>query len=93
MADSKKVEDDADDLRDALRRVGEDVAALSEKARRAGQRASEIVSDFADEASQRGRRYAGVAVRQVKEHPVTTLAIGAAVGVLVAAVLMRKRDD
>lgn len=88
----KRAADDVDDVRDALRRVGEDVAALSEKARRAGQRATEVVSDFAEEASERGRRAARFAVREIKEHPVTTLAVGAAVGVLVAAILMRPRD-
>lgn len=92
MADTKKVAEDADDLRDALRRVGEDVAELSAKARRVGARASEAVSDFADEASDRGRKYAGYAVKQVKDHPVTSLAVGAAVGVIIAAVLMRRRD-
>jgi ElaB/YqjD/DUF883 family membrane-anchored ribosome-binding protein len=89
----RRVAEDEDDVRSALRRVGEEVQALSERARKAGQRASEAVGEFAGEASDRGRRYAKIAVREVKEHPVTTLAVGAAVGLIIAAVLMRRRDD
>jgi ElaB/YqjD/DUF883 family membrane-anchored ribosome-binding protein len=92
MSDTRKVAEDVDDIRSSLRRVGEEVSALSDKARRASARAGEVMSDFAEEASERGQRYARYAARQVKEHPVTTLAVGAAVGVIVAAVLMRKRD-
>lgn len=91
MAD-RKISDEADDVREALRRVGDEVSALSDKARRAGARVQEMAGEFAEEAGERGRRYAKVAVREIKEHPVTTLAVGAAVGVLIAAVLMRKRD-
>ena len=69
-------------------RVDEARRALDETAQKAG----EFVSDFADEAVDRGRKAARYAVREVKEHPVTTLAVGAAVGVLIAAILMRKRD-
>jgi len=81
---------------DAVRGVLEDVAQFGGRARKAlddaGHRAGEFATDFADEAVVRGRKAAKYAVREVKEHPVTTIAIGAAVGVLVAAILMRKRD-
>lgn len=76
-------------LRTVMDRVDEARRALDETAHRA----SELVSDFADDAVDRSRKAARYAVREVKEHPVTTLAIGAAVGVLVAAVIMRGRRD
>ncbi len=76
--------------------VLEDVASLSNRARRAldetAHKAGEFASDVADEAVTRGRKAAKYAVREVKEHPMATIAIGAAVGVLVAAIIMRKRD-
>jgi ElaB/YqjD/DUF883 family membrane-anchored ribosome-binding protein len=41
-----------------------------------------------------GRKAAKFVVREVKEHPLRTLAIGAAVGAVVAAVIMlRNRSD
>jgi ElaB/YqjD/DUF883 family membrane-anchored ribosome-binding protein len=70
-------------------RVVEGMADLSDTARRAiGERAS----DLADEAVIRSRQAARAAVREVREHPATTLAMGAAVGVLVAAIIMRMRS-
>ncbi|HEV7693378.1 MAG TPA: hypothetical protein VGO52_21260 [Hyphomonadaceae bacterium] len=81
---------------DAVRGVLEDVAQFGGRARKAldetARHAGELAHDVADEAVVRGRKAAKYAVREVKEHPVTTIAIGAAVGVLVAAILMRKRD-
>jgi ElaB/YqjD/DUF883 family membrane-anchored ribosome-binding protein len=85
MATSKSAESG---LKGVMERVGEARRALDETAHKA----SELVSDFADEAVDRSRKAARYAVREVKEHPVTTLAVGAAVGVLVAAILMRRRD-
>jgi ElaB/YqjD/DUF883 family membrane-anchored ribosome-binding protein len=54
-------------------------------------KAADFASDIADEAVTRGRQAAKAVVHEVREHPVRSLAIGAAVGVLVAALLMRKR--
>ena len=79
-----------------VRDVLEDVAQFGGRARKAlddtAHRAGEFASDIADEAVTRGRKAGQYVVREVKEHPVATIAIGAAVGVLVAAILMRKRD-
>jgi ElaB/YqjD/DUF883 family membrane-anchored ribosome-binding protein len=55
--------------------------------------ARDIATDLADEAVTRGRKAAKAAVREVREHPVTSLAIGAAVGVLIAAIIMRARQS
>lgn len=86
----------AEGVREVIDRLSEDVAHVSSKARKAlgesAHKASELVSEFADEAADRSRKAARYAVREVREHPVTTLAVGAAVGVLIAAILMRKRD-
>ena len=93
MTDTRKA---AEGVRNVIDRLSEDVAQVSGKARRAlddtAHKATEFVSDFADEAAVRGKKAARYAVREVREHPVTTLAVGAAVGVLIAAILMRKRD-
>jgi ElaB/YqjD/DUF883 family membrane-anchored ribosome-binding protein len=74
----------------------EDVAQFSGRARRVlddtTHKAGELASEFADEAVTRGRKAAKYAYREASEHPVATIAVGAAVGVLVAALLMRRRD-
>lgn len=85
MATSGRVESG---LKAVMDRVDEARKALDETAHKAG----DFVSDFADDAVDRSRKAARYSVRQVKEHPVTSLAVGAAVGVLVAAILMRNRD-
>jgi ElaB/YqjD/DUF883 family membrane-anchored ribosome-binding protein len=85
MATSGRVESG---LKAVMDRVDEARKALDETAHRAG----DFVSDFTDDAVDRSRKAARYSVRQVKEHPVTSLAVGAAVGVLVAAILMRNRD-
>ena len=56
--------------------------------------AGDFASDVADNAVRGGRKAAKFVVREVKEHPLRTLAIGAAVGAVVAAVIMlRNRSD
>jgi ElaB/YqjD/DUF883 family membrane-anchored ribosome-binding protein len=75
-------------LKSVRERVEEARRALDEAVHKAG----EIASDFADDAVAGSRRAARVVVREVKEHPIATLAAGAAVGVLIAALLMRRRD-
>jgi ElaB/YqjD/DUF883 family membrane-anchored ribosome-binding protein len=85
-----------DGVKAVIDRLSDDVAHASTKARRAiddtAHKASEFVSDFAETAADRSKRAAKYAVREVREHPVATLAIGAAIGVLIAAVVMRNRD-
>lgn len=71
---------------------------FSEKARRAlgdsAHRAGELAGDVADSAVRGSRKAARFVVREVREHPLRTLAIGAAVGAVVAAVIMlRNRDE
>jgi ElaB/YqjD/DUF883 family membrane-anchored ribosome-binding protein len=99
MADTatrKAVGEAAESIKNALNRISEDVVQLSDKARRVmdttGHKASALVEDIAEEATTRGRQAARLAVREVREHPVRTIAIGAAIGVLVAAYLTRRRD-
>jgi len=79
-------------------RVAEDMSDFSEKARRAlgesAHRAGEFASDVGDNVVRGGRKAAKFVVREVKEHPLRTLAIGAAVGAVVAAVIMlRNREE
>src|SRR5690606_11563854 len=82
-------------VRKVVDRVVEDVAELSGTARRAlgetASRAGHVAHDIADEAVVQSRRAARAAVDEVREHPVRSVAIGAAVGVLVAAFLTRRR--
>ena len=79
-------------------RVAEEMSDFSEKARRVfGESASharELAEDVADQAVRGGKKAAKFVTREVKEHPLRTLAIGAAVGAVVAAVIMlRNRED
>ena len=79
-------------------RVAEEMSDFSEKARRvfgdSATHAREIAGDVADQAVRGGKKAAKFVTREVKEHPLRTLAIGAAVGAVVAAVIMlRNRED
>ncbi len=79
-------------------RVAEDMSDFSEKARRvfgdSATHARELAGDVADQAVRGGKQAAKFVTREVKEHPLRTLAIGAAVGAVVAAVIMlRNRED
>lgn len=75
-------------------RVAEDMSDFSEKARKALGGAGEFAGDVADNAVRGGRKAVKFVSREVKEHPLRTLAIGAAVGAVVAAVIMlRNRDE
>lgn len=85
-------------VNDLAGRVAEDMTDFSETARKVfgetTHRASELASDVADGAVRGGKKAAKFVVREVREHPLRTLAIGAAVGAVVAAVLMlRNRDE
>ncbi len=75
-------------------RVAENMTDFSDKARRAMHGASEVATDVADRAVRSGKVATKFVVKEVREHPLRTLAIGAAVGAVVAAVLMlRNRSD
>jgi ElaB/YqjD/DUF883 family membrane-anchored ribosome-binding protein len=79
-------------------RVAEEMSDFSEKARRvfgdSASQAREIAEDVADQAVRGGKKAAKFVTREVQEHPLRTLAIGAAVGAVVAAVIMlRNRED
>lgn len=78
-------------------RVAEDMSDISEKARRAfgdtSERARELAGDVADQAVRSGKRAVTFVKSEVKEHPLRTLAIGAAVGAVVAAVIMLGRKE
>jgi ElaB/YqjD/DUF883 family membrane-anchored ribosome-binding protein len=82
-------------LRSAVSRIAEDAAELSGAARRAlgetAHKAGEMAQDIADEAVTQSRRVARAAVHEVREHPARSIAIGAAVGILIAAWLTRRR--
>jgi ElaB/YqjD/DUF883 family membrane-anchored ribosome-binding protein len=77
--------------------VAEEMSDFSEKARRAfgdsASRAGDLAGDVADQAVRGGKKAAKFVTREVKEHPLRTLAIGAAVGAVVAAVLMLRKDQ
>jgi len=78
-------------------RVAEDMSDLSEKARRvfgeSATQAREIAGDVADQAVRGGKKAVKFVKTEVKEHPLRTLAIGAAVGAVVAAVIMLRKED
>lgn len=88
-----KGKDTAEDL---AGRVAENMTDLSEKAKRALGGAGEFASDVANTAVRGGKAATKFVVREVREHPLRTLAIGAAVGAVVAAVIMlrnRSHDE
>jgi ElaB/YqjD/DUF883 family membrane-anchored ribosome-binding protein len=96
MADTRRATTDTNGrLRSAVSRIAEDAAEISGTARRVlgetAHKAGEIAHDVADEAVTQSRRVAKAAVHEVREHPVRSIAIGAAVGVLIAAWLTRRR--
>ncbi|MFZ4684499.1 MAG: hypothetical protein ACOYMK_02685 [Hyphomonadaceae bacterium] len=74
--------------------VAGDMSELSERTKRALGGAQEFAGEFAEGAAKSGRKAAKFVVREVREHPLRTLAIGAAVGAVVAAVIMlRNKSD
>ena len=75
-------------------KVAGDMSDLADRAKRALGGAQEFAGDFAEGAVKGGRKAAKFVVREVREHPLRTLAIGAAIGAVVAAVIMlRHRSD
>jgi ElaB/YqjD/DUF883 family membrane-anchored ribosome-binding protein len=96
MADTRRATADTNGrLRSAVSRIAEDAAEISGTARRVlgetAHKASDLAHDVADEAVTQGRRVARAAVQEVREHPVRSIAIGAAAGILIAAWLTRRR--
>lgn len=92
---SEDVGDIAHRAKKASRKAGAAISDFSEDAidqsRKAARKAGEAISDFSDEAIDRSRKVARRAAHEVKEHPVATLAVGAAVGLIVTALIMRRR--
>lgn len=77
-------------------KVAENMTDFSERAKRAMTSASELASDAANNAVRSGKVATKFVVKEVREHPLRTLAIGAAVGAVVAAVIMlrhRSHDE
>lgn len=77
---------------DAMSRLGDGAAYARDRARKAAEVSGRVIGEFAEEAGERGRKAAKYAVRQVRAHPLTTLAIGAAVGGVITYLLLRDRD-
>lgn len=75
-------------------RVVGDMADFADKAKRALGDAGEFASDVGHKVARGGKKAGQFVVREVREHPLRTLAIGAAIGAVVAAVIMlRNRSD
>lgn len=75
-------------------RVAESMTDFSERAKRAMHGASEMAGEVANKAVHSGKVATKFVVKEVREHPLRTLAIGAAVGAVVAAVIMlRNRSN
>ena len=97
MADTL-IREIADDMNDAVKRALHRLTAeahdLSRDARRAvgrtGRTASHIADDFAHETSAQGRRAARYAVREIRDHPVRTIALGAVLGILATLLVARR---
>lgn len=53
--------------------------------------AQHIAEDLAHEAATRGRRMSRIAVREIKHHPVSSIAVGVAIGAI-ATLLLTRRD-
>lgn len=73
---------------DLAGRVAENMTDFSERAKRAMSGAGDLASDVANQAVRGSKAATKFVVREVREHPLRTLAIGAAVGAVVAAVIM-----
>jgi len=88
----------AEDIRNSAghmadRVVGE-MSEFTDRARRALGDAGEFASDVSHKVARGGRKAGQFVVREVREHPLRTLAIGAAIGAVVAAVIMlRNKSD
>ncbi|MET0320105.1 MAG: hypothetical protein ABW069_05215 [Duganella sp.] len=75
-------------------RVVGDMSEFSDRAKRAFGDASELAGDVGHKVARGGKKAGEFVVREVREHPLRTLAVGAAIGAVVAAVIMlRNKGD
>jgi ElaB/YqjD/DUF883 family membrane-anchored ribosome-binding protein len=74
-------------------RMAEEMSEFSDKAKRALGEAGEFAGEVRTGAVRSGKKAAKFVVKEVREHPLRTLAIGAAVGAVVAAVLMLRNQS
>ena len=65
---------------------------FADEAAERGRKAAEKAAHYADEAAVRGKKAARYAVREVKDHPLTAVAIAAGIGAVVSLLLLRRRD-
>lgn len=94
MAGRRTEADYRNSVEDLAGRVAGDMSELTDRAKRALGGAQEFAGEFAQGAAKSSRKAAKFVVSEVREHPLRTLAIGAAVGAVVAAVIMlRHRSD
>jgi ElaB/YqjD/DUF883 family membrane-anchored ribosome-binding protein len=77
---------------EALHRLGDGASYVRERGRKVIDASGRVIGELAEEAGARGRRAARYAVREARAHPLSTLAIGVAVGGLVTYLLLRDRD-
>ena len=88
----------ADDINNAvqraLHRMTTEAHALSRDARRAAMRGGDAAVNaadaFAQDTATRGRRAVRFASRELRDHPMSTLAAGAVLGAIAAFVLTRR---
>lgn len=73
-------------------RVAEDMSEFTDRAKRALGGAGEFASDVGSNVARGGKKAVKFVSREVREHPLRTLAIGAAIGAVVAAVIMLRRQ-
>jgi ElaB/YqjD/DUF883 family membrane-anchored ribosome-binding protein len=89
------VDETSEAMEDALERIASEATELSGKARkvlaRSGRQAAEFAHDTADHARARGRQAVSYASHEVREHPLTTIALGVAFGTAVGILLSRRR--
>ena len=94
MATGRRTESDYGNSVEGLAGKAGGMSDFTDRARRAFGSAQDYAGDVAQGAVKGGQRAAKFVAREVREHPLRTLAIGAAVGAVVAAVIMlRHRPD
>lgn len=96
MANGRRTaEDNRNSAGHVADRVVGDMADFADKAKRALGDAGDFASDMSNKVARGGKKAGQFVVREVREHPLRTLAIGAAIGAVVAAVIMlrNKSDD
>lgn len=74
-------------------RVVGDMSDFTDKAKRALGGAGDFASDVGRNVARGGKKAGRFVVKEVREHPLRTLAIGAAIGAVVAAVIMLRNKS